>query len=95
MTKSGRKAWCDEERWREGKSIADRYLKEICSRLNCSSKQFIKMRRKTGIYRKEMIKLIVKLREVTEWTFRDMGKYFRYKPDYMATLYYDNKVETI
>jgi hypothetical protein len=95
LSKSERKAWRDEERWREGKSIADRYLKEICLELNCSTGQFMKMRRKTGVYRKEMIKLIVKLREETEWTFRDIGKYFRYKSDYMATLYYDNKVGTI
>jgi len=93
MTKSERQAWRDEERWREGKVIADRYLKVICSRLNCSPVKFMKMRRKTGVYREAMIQFVAHLRKETEWTFRHLGQYLKCSADYMARLYYDNKAE--
>ena len=91
MSKSERKAWRNEERWREGKIIADQYLKGICKGLNCSPKSFLKMRRKTGVYKKAMIQLVVHLRKESEWTFQHIGQYLRYSAEYVARLYYDVK----
>ena len=68
LTKSDRKAWRDEERWKEGKIIADRYLKDVCSQLGCTPVSFLKMRRKTGVYKKAVIQLIVHLRKESERT---------------------------
>ena len=77
MTKTEREAWREKKRWKEGKKIADRYLKEACSKINCKTKDFIRMRRKTGIYKKAMVQIINHLRKESEWTFRHIGKYFQ------------------
>ena len=91
MTKLERKAWRDEESWREGKVIADRYLKEICSKLGCGEEEFLRMRRKTVVYKKAVIQLIVYLRKESEWTFRQIGRYLRYEVKHVQKVFYSQK----
>ena len=93
MTKEERRVWQEEERWKEGYQIAERMIKDICSNLRCSREKFIKMRRKTGVYRKSMIQLIMNLRKESEWTFRHIGKYLNCSPKYVQLLFYEAQRE--
>jgi len=93
MTKEERRVWQEEEHWKQGYQIAERLIKDICSNLRCSREKFIKMRRKTGAYRKAMIQLIMNLRKDSEWTFRHIGQYLHCSPKYVQLLCYEAQRE--
>jgi len=95
MTKPERRAWREEESWKEGYKIAETYMKGICSQLSCSREEFITMRRKTGVYKKAMIQFIIHLRKESEWKFRHIGQYLHCSSKYVQRLYYDAKKEGI
>jgi len=95
MTKAERETWREEERWNEGKKIADQFMNDICSQLGCSKDEFIKMQRKTGEYKKAMIQLIYHLRKESEWTFRHIGKYLQCSTEHVQRLYYQENEEPV
>ena len=66
-------------------------FKDICSRLDCTPERLIKMRRKTGIYKKGVIQLIVHLRKESEWTFHQIGQYLHYAVKHVQKVYYSQK----
>ena len=93
MAESERGIWREEERWKEGKKIADRHLKEACSKLGCKPMSFIRIRRKTGIYKEAMVEIINHLRKESEWTFRHIARYFQCSTKYAQRLYYQEQKE--
>jgi len=94
MTESERGIWREEERWNEGKRIADRYLLEACSKIDCKPMSFIRIRRKTGIYKETMVQIINHLRKESEWTFRHIARYFQCSTEYVQRLYHEEQKET-
>jgi len=95
MTKDGRRAWREEESWKEGYQIAEGLIKDICSNLKCSRDEFMRMRWKTGAYRKAMIQLIMNLRTESEWTFRHIGQYLHCSTKYIQRLCYEAQREDL
>ena len=58
---------------------------------SCRKSEFLKMRRKTGIYKNAVTQLTVHPRKDSEWTFHQIGRYLHYDVKRFQKVYYSQK----